>query len=417
MHFTILPRLLKITVVAAVLFVLPNVGCIFAQDGGAETAKPLADLQREVDELLAKGDSVEARHNAGLIFQLAERLRKEKGDAEARRYFEAGLAANSWALEHQLTLGEILARAGQSEVLREKAGMVLRLGEEDAVLSRALVLLSQKLPPPPPPLEGIEADGATLALVPVGGTNAVVLEDFREALHRCLGIKVCVARCAVMLPPATRTMHQRWVAQTRPRLVATAKEKPALAALLGSWGFTMKQIESDDAALVQAVRRITAEEQGPAAAREFDAMLKGLEDAVQWDAGGILKSVEAAARGVAKPDVMVLAVTSLDLCGDNANFVFGVAQTGRPFGIISLHRFQASFTGEPPQRSRLIERVSKQALSTFGFMLGVPRCTTPECARAYPQSLAEHDQKPSTPCPQCRAGMELALGRKLPVGK
>lgn len=48
-------------------------------------------------------------------------------------------------------------------------------------------------------------------------------------------------------------------------------------------------------------------------------------------------------------------------------------------------------------------------------MIGVPRCNRPECARAYPQSLAKHDQKPSALCTACRGGFEKALERRLPT--
>ena len=102
------------------------------------------------------------------------------------------------------------------------------------------------------------------------------------------------------------------------------------------------------------------------------------------------------------------------LFSGRSNYLFGATEDDKYFGVISAHRFRAAFNEEPPKRDRLEERLLKQSLSTIGFLLGVPRCSTPECARAYPQSLAEHDQKPSTLCAQCREGFEKRLGKKLP---
>jgi archaemetzincin len=110
----------------------------------------------------------------------------------------------------------------------------------------------------------------------------------------------------------------------------------------------------------------------------------------------------------------VLGVTSHDLCAPTANFLFGSAATGRFFGVISTQRFRADFNGEPPKRERLTERLLKQSLSSITYMVGIDRCTTPECAHAYPQSLAEHDQKPSTLCAVCRKALEQKIGRALP---
>ena len=200
-----------------------------------EPIKTLNEEQSEVNDLLGKVDSVELRKISPRVFRLADRLLIVKREAEAQRYFEKGLEGNPWALEHQLTLGEILNRAGQSEALR-------------------------------------------------------------------VGLKQ-----------------------------------------------------------------------------------------------------------------LVLGITPCDLFGGTSNYLFGAASTGKFLGVVSLHRFRAAFNDEAPKRERFTERLLKQSLSTIGFMLGVPRCNTPECARAYPQSIAEHDQKPATLCPTCRAGFEAALGQKLPV--
>jgi len=59
------------------------------------------------------------------------------------------------------------------------------------------------------------------------------------------------------------------------------------------------------------------------------------------------------------------------------------------------------------------ERTFKQALSSFGFMLGVARCSSPTCARAYPHHLGEHDAKTKKLCPVCLKGFENKLGKLL----
>jgi len=379
-----------------------------------EQAKTLDIEQREVDELLAKVDSVELRKASPRILQLAERLLREKGDAAAQRYFEKGLEGNPWALEQQLTLGEILARSGQSNALREKVEMVLRVGEEDEVLKRASRLAGRDLPEQPISFSEIKEQGIVLVLLPIGPVSVFTLHDLRAGLAKRLGVKVIIASLEVPIAQADRTAKMQWVKRTREQVLKAVKEQPALAAQLGNLGFTYEQIETNDEALETLIRKTTEMEQGAVALQALDATLTQYEQAMQWDAARVIGSLQSSAGTRAGPKKWVLGVTPHDLFGGTSNFLFGAASTGSFLGVISTHRFRAVFNDEPPKRERFNERLLKQSLSTIGFMIGVPRCTTPECARAYPQSLTEHDQKPSTLCPSCRADFETALRKKLP---
>ena len=67
----------NVALIATLFFIVQNCGQIFANENEPTPAKPLAELQREVDELLAKKDPVQLRHREALIFELAERLRSE----------------------------------------------------------------------------------------------------------------------------------------------------------------------------------------------------------------------------------------------------------------------------------------------------------------------------------------------------
>ena len=380
-----------------------------------EPVKTLNEEQSEVNDLLGKVDSVELRKISPRVFRLADRLLTEKRDAEAQRYFEKGLEGNPWALEHQLTLGEILNRAGQSEALRGKAEMVLRVGEEEDVLKRASRLLGRAVPKEPIPFSKVKEHDTVLVLLPVGEVGIFTLHDLRDALSKRLGIKVVVALLEVQIPKADRTAKTQWVARTREQVLKAIGEQPAFAAQLGRLGFTNEQLRTDDEAFVSMIRKTTEIEQCEAAVETLDTMLAQFEKPMQWDAAKVIAVLQPAVSDRVGPKQLVLGITPCDLFGGTSNYLFGAASTGKFLGVVSLHRFRAAFNDEAPKRERFTERLLKQSLSTIGFMLGVPRCNTPECARAYPQSIAEHDQKPATLCPTCRAGFETALGQKLPV--
>jgi predicted Zn-dependent protease len=147
----------------------------------------------------------------------------------------------------------------------------------------------------------------------------------------------------------------------------------------------------------------------------FDAALDRLKKAGrQWDTSDLLANLMVAVRPFRQVNVYFLGVANLDAFADQSNFIFGTAETGGHHAVITYRRFTADFNGETPNRKRLVDRMLKQSFSSIGFMLGVPRCSTPTCARAYPHSLSEHDAKSTDLCAACRLGFERALRVRLP---
>jgi predicted Zn-dependent protease len=103
----------------------------------------------------------------------------------------------------------------------------------------------------------------------------------------------------------------------------------------------------------------------------------------------------------------ILGITSKDIYENDYNFLFGWAQ--KKWGVISYARF---LLGEPTVE-QFEKRTIIQALSSVGFVIGIPRSTNPNCARAYPNSLAEMDRKPMELCDECKTNLrELYLTLK-----
>ena len=100
----------------------------------------------------------------------------------------------------------------------------------------------------------------------------------------------------------------------------------------------------------------------------------------------------------------------MDLYANENRYVFGMAGIRATCGVFSYRRFAGALSDEPPNRERLKQRALKQALSSTGLMFGLPRCTDPTCARAYVNSLAEHDAKQVKLCPQCQQGFAKYFG-------
>ena len=132
----------------------------------------------------------------------------------------------------------------------------------------------------------------------------------------------------------------------------------------------------------------------------------------QWEAENLLKEVDTALAGERMAGNAFLAVTKQDLFSGSSRFVFGFGNSANASAIVSSLRFSAALMDQTPDRDRLSKRVLKQALSSVGFAFGVPRCSSPICARSYPNNLEEHDAKGTELCEACRLGFEKALKPK-----
>lgn len=106
----------------------------------------------------------------------------------------------------------------------------------------------------------------------------------------------------------------------------------------------------------------------------------------------------------------ILGITKQDIYENEYNFLFGWAQ--RKWGVMSYARF---LLGDPvPTDEQFEKRTIIQSLSSVGTILGIPRPTNPNCARAYPNSLAEMDRKTMELCDECKMNLQkLYLELKL----
>ena len=102
----------------------------------------------------------------------------------------------------------------------------------------------------------------------------------------------------------------------------------------------------------------------------------------------------------------VLGITVKDIYARDYNFLYGWSI---PEGaVMSIHRF---YTNGTPL-TQIIKRTVNQGFSSTGFILGIPRCTVADCARAYPHNLKEHDEKEDVLCHECRNALTQLYGRE-----
>lgn len=105
----------------------------------------------------------------------------------------------------------------------------------------------------------------------------------------------------------------------------------------------------------------------------------------------------------------VLAITNGDLCAEGLNFVFGQAELGGRFAIISTHRLSASTSRGD---GRLFSsRVLKEATHEIGHTLGLGHCPNLRCIMHFSNTLEDTDLKGPGFCDGCTARLNGNLRR------
>ena len=367
-------------------------------------------LEERVQERLKKS-SVDLREDVNDLFLLADIYANEGDDEEAVRLYQKALSVNAWRLEYQLKLANLLKKSVNKSPAAEKAKTVYQYAEEENLIEEAKKFLLElgEYPEEKAIKSQTLAKNIEIIIVPIGKVNQKLLKEAKDDLQEKMGIRCSVSEETLDIGKIARSFVDKYLTKIVERIESQLPQEQ-FQALLSELNLSKTVLEARDAKIkfIDAFFKkvgLSQEEIG-----QFHSRVKKLENEGQYDTERLLTELKKVFKATKKPTIKgYLGITEADIFTKDYNFVYGWAGSG--YGVMSYHRFKAVFTKEPPNRPRLLNRTIKQAISSSFFILGIPRCSTPTCARAYPHNLTEHDQKGIEICPWCKEQLSSLIDK------
>lgn len=359
----------------------------------AASDEEIAALEEQVTEL-DNTFNVDARKYVSAYFDLANAYQSRGEKDKAYQTVTKGLRLDSLNMDMQLKAAEYEVEKGEYDLAIPRLNAVIAKSDNKKTVAQAQTLFD-KIP------QQYKDEAESLTVSPMYNKKLLlafypgVEEVYKKALAQRIEneFKLSVECLDLAIDESTknsRDSYNEFLSETMENLIM-GNSPEAVANTLAYLGIAFDDLEDKETKefFVKSIFLNSGYSQ-----EDWDTLAAQYE--VQYDGNELM--VQVMSNCTLDSDCLgVLGVTTKDIYSGspNNNFLFGLSS--ETVAVMSLNRFAK---GEK-DRALITKRAVMQAFSSTGYIIGIPRCSTPLCARAYPNSLAEQDEKNDCLCPDC----------------
>ena len=359
----------------------------------AASDEEVAALEAQVTEL-DNTFNVDARKYVSAYFDLANAYQSRGEKDKAYQTVTKGLRLDSLNMDMQLKAAEYEVEKGEYDLAIPRLKAVLAKSDNKKTVAQAQTLFD-KIP------QQYKDEAESLTVSPMYNKKLLLafypgVEDvYKKALAQRIEneFKVSVECLDLDVEESkknSRDSYNEFLSETMENLIM-GNSPEAVANTLAYLGIAFDDLEDKETRefFVKSIFLNSGYSQ-----EDWDTIAAQYE--LQYDANELM--IQVMSNCTLETDCLgVLGVTTKDIYSGspNNNFLFGLSSES--LAVMSLNRFAK---GEK-DKALVTKRAVMQAFSSAGYIIGIPRCSTPLCARAYPNSLAEQDMKNDVLCPSC----------------
>ena len=360
----------------------------------------IEELEREVNSAESMRN-VSARSHVHFYWQLADLYLEANDYINAYRVIINGLRLDPWNFKYQYLAAEIEMMNGDYVRANDRLNFLINnLRDLSAIYENSR---NQRELIPIDALNDLKLSlpNHYLYIATYPGIDRGMVDLIAARVAEEFGIEVRIINAGIAESELNMRDRQLEVYTNIVNDVVSRYPRATVDNFIEQLGLTWRDLESKEGMRIFSYALYAGTEEGLEAWREIEAIRS------QYDASALMNQLSLRYRNfINDPYCLgVLGITSEDIYTDDYNFLFGLGR--QSIGVMSYARFTLDY----PSQMQIEKRAVMQAFSSAGIIIGIPRCTQPDCARAYPNSLAEHDRKEETLCEECRHNLRVLYAR------
>ncbi|MFW6213878.1 MAG: hypothetical protein ACOC8L_13335 [Spirochaetota bacterium] len=356
------------------------------------------ELGEQVAELDSKFN-VERRGDHQIYFAYGDELIRRGRYAEALQEYKAGLRVSALEFDAQVRAAELEIELQERDSAYERLRFVVSRSNDDAVSRLAASLIeNNRLEADYVLTELPDRPDLIVEIQPIGDAPSLFVTAVAARLEQEFHISTKLKPPIEIGEEITAREHLTHRANRAIEAIEEQNSQEILAEFYAS----MEIPASGPTTAVDKQRVFRALVLSQENGEEVWRQLLDL-NFVQYDANDLLAQMrEQQATGQqsdaeGQTTIGVIGIVDQDIYREGLNFLFALTQPGA--SVMSTNRL---FDPEHDSVEQGVHRSVVQAMTSYVQMLGLTRATRMPCATAYPNSLAEFDEKEDRLCEETR---------------